>query len=197
MTLAKAPRSPLKDKNSFETAVLLTKDHDTPDATGTTNYLTECRKRKPLLVNTYKERCHINTSTNSKKDVTNGNEDDDDVIIISSSSPAHSQEEASVPRSHLKLLQFCDNHRPAYFGTWNKKSKTVSARNPFRKDEVRLYKQIRNCCPEEVRSKAIILLSVHDLGIKLASHSASAANSSWSGSNLLAMLCLEYSIDTF
>lgn len=36
----------------------------------------------------------------------------------------------------VKFLQFHDNHRPAYFGTWRKKSKTISARNPWRKDEV-------------------------------------------------------------
>ncbi|ELU01556.1 hypothetical protein CAPTEDRAFT_224097 [Capitella teleta] len=34
-----------------------------------------------------------------------------------------------------KLLQFCENHRPAYYGTWRKISRKLSARNPFAKDE--------------------------------------------------------------
>ena len=33
-----------------------------------------------------------------------------------------------------KFLSFHDNQRPAYFGTWSKKSSKVSARLPFGKD---------------------------------------------------------------
>ena len=35
-----------------------------------------------------------------------------------------------------KLIQFHTNHRPAYFGTWRKKSRRLNPRNPFQKDEV-------------------------------------------------------------
>ncbi|URD77531.1 Chromatin assembly factor 1 subunit A [Musa troglodytarum] len=35
---------------------------------------------------------------------------------------------------HKKLLQFCQNHRPAYYGTWHRKSDVVGPRHPFRKD---------------------------------------------------------------
>ncbi|XP_069784934.1 chromatin assembly factor 1 subunit A isoform X2 [Narcine bancroftii] len=35
----------------------------------------------------------------------------------------------------MKLLQFRENHRPAYWGTWQKKSARISPRNPFVKDE--------------------------------------------------------------
>ncbi|RWW78170.1 hypothetical protein BHE74_00013629 [Ensete ventricosum] len=35
---------------------------------------------------------------------------------------------------HKKLLQFCQNHRPAYYGTWRRKSGVVGPRHPFRKD---------------------------------------------------------------
>lgn len=38
-----------------------------------------------------------------------------------------------------KLLQFCENHRPAYYGTWRKISRKLSARNPFAKDEVNIH----------------------------------------------------------
>ena len=35
-----------------------------------------------------------------------------------------------------KLLQFHENYRPAYYGTWRKTSRKLSARNPFAKDDV-------------------------------------------------------------
>ena len=35
-----------------------------------------------------------------------------------------------------KLLQFSENVRPAYFGTWRKKSSKLSARNPLKQDKV-------------------------------------------------------------
>lgn len=34
----------------------------------------------------------------------------------------------------VKLLQFDENHRPAYYGTWSRKSATVNGRRPFNKD---------------------------------------------------------------
>lgn len=36
----------------------------------------------------------------------------------------------------MKLLQFHENYRPAYWGTWSKKSSHVSPRCPFRQDKV-------------------------------------------------------------
>lgn len=36
----------------------------------------------------------------------------------------------------MKLLQFHSNYRPAYWGTWRKKSSHISARCPFRQDKV-------------------------------------------------------------
>lgn len=37
----------------------------------------------------------------------------------------------------MKLLQFHENYRPAYWGTWSKKTSVVSPRCPFRQDKVR------------------------------------------------------------
>lgn len=37
-------------------------------------------------------------------------------------------------RGRAKFLHFCDNRRPAYWGTWSKKSVAVSGRRPFAKD---------------------------------------------------------------
>nr|XP_033810298.1 chromatin assembly factor 1 subunit A isoform X2 [Geotrypetes seraphini] len=39
----------------------------------------------------------------------------------------------------MKLLQFCENYRPAYWGTWNKMSETIHARNPWSKDNLLDY----------------------------------------------------------
>lgn len=39
----------------------------------------------------------------------------------------------------MKLLQFHENYRPAYWGTWNKKSSHISPRCPFTQDKVKLW----------------------------------------------------------
>ena len=44
-----------------------------------------------------------------------------------------------VSRTNLmkaKLLQFNENNRPPYYGTWRKKSKHICPKNPFKQDEV-------------------------------------------------------------
>ncbi|XP_074834454.1 chromatin assembly factor 1 subunit A [Carettochelys insculpta] len=45
----------------------------------------------------------------------------------------------SVPErkkfGRMKLLQFSENHRPAYWGTWNKKTTVIHPRNPWSKDD--------------------------------------------------------------
>lgn len=35
-----------------------------------------------------------------------------------------------------KLLQFSENNRPPYYGTWRKKTAKLKAKNPFKKDQV-------------------------------------------------------------
>jgi len=35
---------------------------------------------------------------------------------------------------HAKLLQFHENYRPAYYGTWRKRSNVISARRPWQRD---------------------------------------------------------------
>lgn len=37
----------------------------------------------------------------------------------------------------MKLLQFHENYRPAYWGTWSKKSRHISPRCPFKLDKVK------------------------------------------------------------
>ncbi|CAH1255576.1 CHAF1A [Branchiostoma lanceolatum] len=54
-------------------------------------------------------------------------EEADDVMLVEST--------PKTRRVHMKLLQFHENYRPAYYGTWNKASKQLNPRNPFKKDE--------------------------------------------------------------
>ena len=54
--------------------------------------------------------------------------DDDQKLLV---------EENQIPKKKIrvKLLQFCENQRPPYWGTWSKKSPFVGARRPFGKDQ--------------------------------------------------------------
>ncbi|XP_078571873.1 uncharacterized protein LOC144859268 [Branchiostoma floridae x Branchiostoma japonicum] len=54
-------------------------------------------------------------------------EEADDVMVV--------EPTPKTRRVHMKLLQFHENYRPAYYGTWNKTSKQLNPRNPFKKDE--------------------------------------------------------------
>ena len=44
-------------------------------------------------------------------------------------------EELKPKRVRAKLLQFTENQRPPYWGTWTKKSKFVGPRKPFGRDK--------------------------------------------------------------
>ena len=67
----------------------------------------------------------------SQKDV----EKNDDVIVLDEDT----EDSEVVSRTNLmkaKLLQFNENNRPPYYGTWRKKSKHICPKNPFKQDEV-------------------------------------------------------------
>lgn len=70
--------------------------------------------------------------------------DEDEIMIVDddlSSNAVKTTEnttENEVNKVKGKLLQFHENYRPAYFGSWRKKSTNVGPRTPFKKDEVRL-----------------------------------------------------------
>lgn len=59
-----------------------------------------------------------------------------DCVVIT-----ESQKADGVPDRHrygrMKLLHFHDNYRPAYWGTWRKKSTHISPRCPLRLDKVK------------------------------------------------------------
>lgn len=60
-----------------------------------------------------------------------------DCIIVDGASGEERTAEQYQRRLKYKLLQFHENFRPAYWGTWRKRASTLSPRNPFKKDEVR------------------------------------------------------------
>ena len=41
-----------------------------------------------------------------------------------------------------KLFQFHDNYRPAYYGTWRKRSRSIRPRNPLKLDEKMLNYEV-------------------------------------------------------
>ncbi|XP_030075268.1 chromatin assembly factor 1 subunit A [Microcaecilia unicolor] len=55
-----------------------------------------------------------------------------DLLLVGSSETDGLPERRRFGR--MKLLQFCENYRPAYWGTWNRMSETICARNPWSKD---------------------------------------------------------------
>jgi chromatin assembly factor 1 subunit A len=64
--------------------------------------------------------------------------DDDDI----SGGVTNNIVESYPTAGHLprpKLLQFWENRRPPYWGTWRKKSQLVGPKNPFSRDEVSKY----------------------------------------------------------
>ncbi|XP_054836911.1 chromatin assembly factor 1 subunit A isoform X2 [Eublepharis macularius] len=65
-----------------------------------------------------------------------------DVVIVGSSQVGDIPERKKFGR--MKLLQFCENHRPAYWGTWNKKSSSIKPRNPWLKDTTLLDYEVES-----------------------------------------------------
>ncbi|XP_037679877.1 chromatin assembly factor 1 subunit A isoform X2 [Choloepus didactylus] len=55
-----------------------------------------------------------------------------DVVIVESSKVDGVPERKTFGR--MKLLQFSENHRPAYWGTWNRKTTAIRPRNPWAQD---------------------------------------------------------------
>lgn len=41
-----------------------------------------------------------------------------------------------IEKQRPKLLQFSENQRPPYWGTWRKRSNNITPRRPFARDEV-------------------------------------------------------------
>ncbi|XP_053153074.1 chromatin assembly factor 1 subunit A isoform X2 [Hemicordylus capensis] len=85
-----------------------------------TSLLDELKSREPC-------KSGPTLSRSSSTDVVNS-----DVVIVGSHQAGDVPERRKFGR--MKLLQFRENHRPAYWGTWNKKSSAICPRNPWSKD---------------------------------------------------------------
>ncbi|XP_042333717.1 chromatin assembly factor 1 subunit A isoform X2 [Sceloporus undulatus] len=86
-----------------------------------TSFLEELKSREP---------CKSGPTLVSNRSFDDANSD---VVIVGSSQAGDVPERKKFGR--MKLLQFCENHRPAYWGTWNRKTSVISPRNPWSKDE--------------------------------------------------------------
>ncbi len=153
MTLATPPHFPLVEEQraTFDQAL----QHQ--NALG--NYLAEC-KEKPRMIGAKKTRDYTSEAIVQSDEEKNGRlgedggekvRDDQSVIIVQSDEEESKSAEDDVmiveslgsakgvrssEKPKFKLLQFHLNHRPAYWGTWQRKSSKVNPRNPFRKDKV-------------------------------------------------------------
>ena len=57
----------------------------------------------------------------------------DDDVVCTEADDASKPERRSM---RVKFLKFCENYRPAYYGTWRKKTKFLGPRRPFGRDTV-------------------------------------------------------------
>lgn len=67
----------------------------------------------------------------NRKKIENQEPEDQDVIIITRFDKG--DDESSGGRMRAKFLHFCENFRPAYYGTWRKKCPQINGRKPFNK----------------------------------------------------------------
>ncbi|RZF40791.1 hypothetical protein LSTR_LSTR009276 [Laodelphax striatellus] len=95
-----------------------------------------------LYINLLKSKRHSPLSAEKTWPI--ADETEDDVIIIeaevneengSEKSGKEVHKEKRTKRFKAKLLQFVENRRPPYWGTWRKKSNNIGARRPFNLDK--------------------------------------------------------------
>lgn len=63
-----------------------------------------------------------------------------DMVIVESSKADGVPERKKFGR--MKLLQFSENHRPAYWGTWNKTTTVIHPRDPWAQDRVSMQAEV-------------------------------------------------------
>ncbi|MBW01302.1 Chromatin assembly factor 1 subunit A, partial [Eschrichtius robustus] len=87
---------------------------------GEFSFLKDLKSRRPL-------RSGPTVVCNQNTDLFNS-----DVVIVESSKVDDVPERRRFGR--MKLLQFSENHRPAYWGTWNRKTTVIHPRDPWAQD---------------------------------------------------------------
>ncbi|XP_016982691.1 chromatin assembly factor 1 subunit A-B [Drosophila rhopaloa] len=84
---------------------------------------------------------------------TKDEEDEDEVQVIDDLStaglPILEEQPKLLARMRAKYLQFADNRRPAYYGTWRKKSASISARRPLAQDKLHFDYELDSDCEWE------------------------------------------------
>ncbi|XP_017113420.1 chromatin assembly factor 1 subunit A [Drosophila elegans] len=84
---------------------------------------------------------------------TKDEEEEDEVQVIDDLSnaglPIEEEQPKQLARMRAKYLQFADNRRPAYYGTWRKKSTTISARRPLAQDKLHFDYELDSDCEWE------------------------------------------------
>lgn len=85
---------------------------------------TEQSKPRSTSINCPEEVVVIDDNSNDVDDDEDENDENDDTVC----------DEKYLYIS--KLLQFTENTRPPYYGTWRKKTKHITGRRPFQKDTV-------------------------------------------------------------
>lgn len=126
VTMATPPHPPLQDSTHFDSAL------SRQDSSVGRVYLEEC-KHKPKLGRVAEIKEEENECDKNKDVECMEVDDEDDDVIITSPNMICPKRRRNMC---YKLLQFHTNHRPAYFGTWRKRSKMITPRNPFKKDMV-------------------------------------------------------------
>lgn len=115
MFLAKPSHNPLHDTSEFDRLVGLQAPEFVP------SYINTCKR---IPKRSFRQKNELSGGGGGEES------GDDSVVMISDS--------GSAPRQRLpkfKLLQFHQNHRPAYYGSWQRpRGSIITPRNPFRKD---------------------------------------------------------------
>ncbi|KAE8631413.1 hypothetical protein XENTR_v10001183 [Xenopus tropicalis] len=97
------------------------------------NFLDEIKKRKPRKMG----QTIVPTINSIEVDGVQVLEEPDPVLGSNMVIEGHVKD-IGVPErikfGRMKLLQFCENYRPAYWGTWNRRSRVINPRQPWIQD---------------------------------------------------------------
>ncbi|OQR77253.1 hypothetical protein BIW11_07228 [Tropilaelaps mercedesae] len=107
---------------------------DAPDKNGNTLAANHQHEDEMLYIDLLKKTNYCPLKT-VKKRVCKHQEEDSDCVLIQPETSGDDQEPTAGGRMRAKLLQFVENCRPAYYGTWRKRCPQITGRCPFNKFE--------------------------------------------------------------
>jgi chromatin assembly factor 1 subunit A len=124
MCVATPNRPPIMDTNVLDAAL----NNKEGDDSYVSNFLASCKKRRKSCPNLQMKKLKDRVLALDNSEASN------DCILVGEDG-MESLVSGNPQSLKFKLLQFQENHRPPYWGTWRKQSKWVSARRPFGKDK--------------------------------------------------------------